>query len=285
MAEPVPSPAGQLIASVDRVSDLPAALDALEVGRDRPVLVLVGGAGRMSPEHLSRTAEVLARQVVPVIGRLGAAVVDGGTDSGVMRMMGEARHIAGASFPLIGVAPEGKVSAYPAVTGVTTAKIESRHSHVILVPGDSWGDESPWLAKVAEVVAGTAASATLVINGGAITYQDIAHSLVRGRPVIVLAGTGRTADAIATATDHDGLDQDARRIASSPLTRIISIDDGPALAGALESILGRSPGLVTGGRHGLLADLDGLAHPVGRDPVEHARVQEVPERAHYRSQV
>jgi len=202
-----------------------------------------------------------------------------------MRMMGEARHVAGANFPLIGVAPEGKVCAQPSVTGARAAKIESRHSHVILVPGDSWGDESPWLAKVAEVVAGTAPSATLVVNGGAITYQDIAHSLARGRPVVVLAGTGRTADAIATAADHDGQDQDARQIASSPLTRIVSIDDGPALAGALESILGRSPGLFTGRRDGLLADLDSPAYTVGRDPVEHARVQEVPERARHRGQV
>ncbi len=247
MTEPVRSPAGQLIARVHRVSDIPATLDALAVGRGRPVLVLVGGAGRMSHEHLGRIAEVLARQVVPVMDRLGAAVVDGATDSGVMRMMGEARSAAGANFPLVGVAAEGTVSAYPAATRAKAANIEPHHSHVIVVPGDSWGDESPWLANVADVVAGTSPSATLVVNGGEITYHDIVRSLERRRPVVVLADTGRTADAIATATDRDGEDLRARQIANSPLTRIVSIDDGPALAATLESILGRSPEEFTDG--------------------------------------
>jgi hypothetical protein len=218
---------------VDVVSDLPAALDTLGVGRGRPVLVLVGGADGMSQEYLSRTAEVLGRQVVPVLARLGAAVVDGGTDSGVMRAIGQARSAAGADFPLIGVAVEGTVSG--------AVEIEPGHSHVILVPGDSWGDESPWLADVAGAVAGPAPSATLVINGGKITYDDIACSLERHRSVVVLAGTGRAADAIAAAADGQGEDPRARQVAGSPLTRVVDIDDGSALAEMLASILGRSP--------------------------------------------
>jgi hypothetical protein len=229
------------MARVDAVSDLPATLDALAVGRGRPVLVLVGGAGGMSQEYLSRVAEVLSRQVVPVLARLGAAVVDGGTDSGVMRVMGEARSAAGANFPLVGVAAEGTVSAHPAGARAGTAEIEPRHSHVILVPGDSWGDEAPWLADVADAVAGTGPSATLVVNGGEITYDDVARSLERRRPVVVLAGSGRTADAIAAAADGDSGHPRARQIAGSPLTRVVDIDDGAALVGMLESILVRSP--------------------------------------------
>ena len=230
-------PARQRMARVNVVSNLPATLDALAVGRGRPVLVLVGGAGGMSQEHLSRTAEVLSQQVVPVLARLGAAVVDGGTDSGVMRAIGQARSAAGADFPLIGVAAEGTVSAG---TRDDAGEIEPGHTHVILVPGDSWGDESPWLADVADTVAGTAPSVTLVINGGKITYDDIAHSLDRHRPVVVLAGTGRTADAIAAAADGHRENLGARQIAGSPLTRVVDIDDGSALADLLESILGRT---------------------------------------------
>jgi len=236
-------PARPRVARVDVVSDLPATLDALAVGCGRPVLVLVGGAGGMSQEHLSQTAKVLRHQVVPVLARLGAAVVDGGTDSGVMRVIGQARAAAGADFPLIGVAAEGTVSTD---TGDGAEEIEPRHSHLILVPGDSWGDESPWLADVADAVAGTAPSATLVINGGKITYDDIARSLERHRSVIVLAGTGRTADAIAAAAAagnrEDREDPRASQIAGSALTRVVDIDDGSALAETLESILRRSPG-------------------------------------------
>jgi SLOG in TRPM, prokaryote len=237
MTERARRSASQPIARVDAVSDLPATLDELAVGRGRPVLVLIGGARGMSQEHLSRTAELLGRHVVPVMDRLGAVVVDGGTDSGVMRMIGQVRSAAGAHFPLVGVAAEGTVSVHPADTRANATKIEPRHSHVILVPGNCWGDESPWLADVADAVAADSPSATLVVNGGEITYRDIAHSLERRRPVVVLAGTGRTADAIAAATGPNSQDARARQIASSPLTRVVSVDDGPALADLLDSIL------------------------------------------------
>jgi hypothetical protein len=79
------------------------------------------------------------------------------------------------------------------------APLDPYHTQVILVPGDTWGDESPWLSRVAAAIASGWPSVTLVVNGGEITYGDIEHSLEAGRPVIVLAGTGRTADAIAAA--------------------------------------------------------------------------------------
>jgi hypothetical protein len=242
MTEPAQRRKRLRMARVDIVSSLPATLDALAVARGRPVLVVVGGAGKMSQEHLSRTAAVLSEQVVPVLDRLGVTVIDGGTDSGVMRVIGRARSAAGASFPLIGVASEGTVRTDPAGVPARAEQIEPHHSHVILVPGDSWGDESPWLADVADAVAGTGPSATLVINGGEITYDDVAHSLERRRPVVALAGTGRTADAIAAARDGNSRDPRATQIAASPLTRIADIADGAALAGMLESILGHSTG-------------------------------------------
>jgi hypothetical protein len=229
------------MARVEVVSCLPATLDSLGVARGRPVLVIVGGAGGMSQEHLSRTAAVLKVQVLPVLDRLGVTVIDGGTDSGVMRVMGRARSAEGASFPLIGVASEGTVRADPA-GAPAGAELEPHHSHVVLVPGDSWGDESPWLAEVADAVAGAGPSATLVVNGGEITYDDVAHSLKRHRPVVVLAGTGRTADAIAAAREGKSNDPRARQIAASPLTRIVDLAEGAALARMLESILGHSTG-------------------------------------------
>ena len=242
MTEPAQRRERLQMARVDVVSSLPATLDALAVARGRPVLVIVGGADKMSQEHLSRTAAVLGEQVVPVLDRLGVTVIDGGTDSGVMAVIGRARAAADASFPLIGVAAEGTVRTDPAGVQAGTGQIELHHSHVILVPGDSWGDESPWLADVADAVAGTSPSATLVVNGGEITYDDIAQSLERRRPVVVLTGTGRTADAIAAARDGNGKDPRARQIAASRLTRVVDIADGTALAGMLESILGHSSG-------------------------------------------
>src|SRR5450432_360755 len=147
----------------------------------------------MSPEHMTVLAGAVG-QIIQALGDWGAAVVDGGTDSGVMRVIGQAHHTAGASFPLVGVAAEGTVVLPGARPAPDAGTLDPHHTLVILVPGDTWGDESRWLSRVAAAIADGRPSVTLVVNGGELTYGDIEHSLEARRPVIVLAGTGRTAD-------------------------------------------------------------------------------------------
>ena len=55
--------------------------------------------------------------------------------------------------------------------------------------------------------------------------------------MIILAGTGRTADTIAAAAHGDTGDPKAAQAAASPGTRIVSLDDPQALYSAIESIL------------------------------------------------
>ena len=167
------------------------ALSVLGVHCGRPVLVSVGGAGGMAAEHLDAVAALARERLVPLIERLGAAVIDGGTDVGVMKVMGEARAALDARFPLIGVAAAGTIKA-PVGDGSNpdAAEPDPHHTHLVLVPGSSWGDESPWLPVVAAAVAEGSRSVTLAINGGAITYDDVERSLEAGRPVIVVAGAG-----------------------------------------------------------------------------------------------
>lgn len=224
------------IARVTEPGDLPTALKALDLAVPRPVLVLIGGAGGMSAEQMTAFAAAVG-QIIPALGDWGAAVVDGGTDSGVMRVIGQAHDAAGASFPLVGVAAEGTVILPGVRPAPHAAPLEPHHTQVILVPGDAWGDESPWLSRAAAAIASSRPSLTLVVNGGEITYDDIEHSLRAGRPVIVLAGTGRTADTIAAAAHGQAGDPRAARVAASPGTRIVSRGDPQALYAALESVL------------------------------------------------
>ena len=223
-------------ARVRRPGDLAADLGALNIPIRRPVLVSVGGAGGMAPEYLAATATVLER-VVLGMDRWGAVVVDGGTDSGVMRVMGRVRKAVGARFPLVGVVAEGTVSLPGTSAAPGAATLEPHHTHVVLVPGNAWGDESPWLSCVATVIADGQPSLTLVVNGGEITYEDIDHSVSAARPVIVLAGTGRTADAIAAAADGHGEDRRAAQVAASRGTQIVPRGDPQAAYSAIESIL------------------------------------------------
>ena len=107
-----------------------------------------------------------------MITRLGLVAIDGGTWSGVMRLFGEVRSDADLDFPLLGVAAVGTVmlpGAQPRQDDA--AGLDPDHSHFLLVPGDEWGAEAGWIARVATVLAGDTPSATVLINGGEIAID------------------------------------------------------------------------------------------------------------------
>ena len=228
------------VAQPRQFGDVAAAVAGLGLRGQRPVLVVVGGAAGLDEASKERLFSLFSQALVPVVTAWQAVVADGGTNSGVMQLLGRARAEAGASFPLVGVAVENKVILPEDDTEpADRAPLEANHSHFVLVPGSSWGDESPWLAWVATEIAGNAPSATVLINGGEIAFQDVAHSLDADRPVLAIAGTGRTADRIAAAVNDDHTDERANRLANSPLVSTVSwADDPAAVRVALEELMG-----------------------------------------------
>jgi hypothetical protein len=190
---------------VDDFVNLSAALHDLGFQGSRPLLVLVGGASKVSEADLARLRRLFIEVIAPLVEELNADVVDGGTDAGVMKMMGQARREINGTFSLIGVAPVGKVTLPNAVaTSSNTEALEPHHTHFVLVPGTKWGDESPWQARVASLLANEAPSVTLLINGGEIALVDVTENLKVGRTIVVIAGSGRLADEIAFARNHPG---------------------------------------------------------------------------------
>ncbi len=213
---------------VERRDELEDAIAALRLPHGAPVVVLVGGAAHMSGPDAEKVRVALLEAVVPAVEAAGAILVDGGTDSGVMRLAGEARDELQASFPLLGVVVDRLARAPGRHVDDDAADLDARHTHFVLVPGESWGDEAPWIAAVAAAVAGTAPSVTVLANGGEIAWDDVAFSVDARRPVVVLTGSGRTADEVAAAaTDR------ARRLHDSGLVRAVPVDDREQLAAAL----------------------------------------------------
>ncbi|PSB12988.1 hypothetical protein C7B61_21185 [filamentous cyanobacterium CCP1] len=179
--------------------ELATALDELGLRRSRPTLVLTGGANHLGQQAARRLKKFFRQCLVPLAEELQLTVIDGGTDSGVMRLMGQGRSAHKATFPLVGVAPACKVHLPQDVPSSGTYPLEPHHTHFILIPGAEWGTESPWIAQLATAIAGTAPSLTILINGGSVSLIDVQASLAEHRPVCVMAGTGRLADEIATA--------------------------------------------------------------------------------------
>jgi hypothetical protein len=184
---------------------LTAALTELGLTRPRPILILVGGAANLDATTGGALLPVFER-LAPRLDELDALVIDGGTPFGVMALMGRARRRSAAGFPLLGVAPLGRialdpaegVSDPPAVEADAKVPLDANHTHFLLVPGERWGDESPWITDVAEHLAGGHGSLMLVAAGGGITLLDVMHRLRAGGRVLVLAGSGGTADRLAT---------------------------------------------------------------------------------------
>lgn len=227
-----------LAVHVQHTEELPAALHELGLRNDHPVLVLAGGASKMDTTGLNRLRSLFVEGLVPVVTALGAVVIDGGTDAGVMQLMGQAR--ATATFPLIGVAPTGKVTT-PGLRHQGTP-LEPHHTHFVLVPGTRWGDESPWLSYVANVLSAQTASLTLLVNGGEIAWEDVTQSVNAARPVVVLAGSGRTADALARAMRGEAADEHAKSLVASALLRVVEVTgDFGELANLIAEILSPPP--------------------------------------------
>lgn len=226
---------------VDQPSDLPAALAALGLHAPRLVVVLIGGAGLMDARDLDRLRPLFERGLVPLAERLGVVVIDGGTDAGVMRLIGRARTTAQATFPLVGVPAVGTVR-FPGKHPRARRRwplnhlgarrrwpLDAHHPHFVLVPGAEFGDEAPWIARVATELAGGWPSVTVLVNGGEISYTDVACSLRAGRPVLAIAGSGRTADQVASAVRGGPAEERAVRLAASGLVEVVDADDLAAL--------------------------------------------------------
>ncbi|MDP9225933.1 MAG: hypothetical protein M3P18_19265 [Actinomycetota bacterium] len=212
---------------IDESSRVGESLALIGLGTALPTLVVVGGA--IGLEDRSGLLHPLAeRALIGAAEAVGAYVVDGGTDAGVMQLVGRARADSGAGFPLIGVVAEGTAKGLtPASRGADQAELEVHHTHFIVVPGSSWGDETPWISLVASALSGSRPSVTVLIGGGTISWTDVSESVAAERPVLVIDGTGGAADELARALRGEGRNRQARIFAGS-YVEAISIREDPA---------------------------------------------------------
>lgn len=254
---------------------LPAGLSeafaALDLCPARPVLILVGGAAGLATAIAAALGPLFER-LAPCLDRLGAVVIDGGTAVGVMALMGEARRRSDARFPLLGIAPRGRVLGLDRFAGDSSgtlhgsedaaewrdpalavaqpgaksapgddmARLDPNHTHFILVPGDRWGAESPWISASAEYLAAGMGTLMLVAGGGEVTRLDVLHRLRGGGRILVLASSGGTADRLAEWRRAGG-DEDTDLVPGADPERIEVLDLAAAPA-CLPAILERALG-------------------------------------------
>lgn len=187
---------------------------------DGRAIALIGGAGGLDAADREALAAFFGR-LATHLDATGTAVVDGGTDSGVMRMIADARAALGGTFRLVGIVPRGALER--TTRDGTPIEVAPEHE-VVPVPGDAFGDESTWLFAAADHLAGGDAP-TVVVNGGRLTLDEAEDRLAGRHLVVVVGGSGRAADTLAA---------DARAVLDERLRVLDMTADAAAIAAALD---------------------------------------------------
>lgn len=234
---------------VARTVDVPAdasgddVLSRLDLPPPRGTIVVNGSTAPLERDVRDRLAEVVVHGVAKLAAHDGLTVVTGGTDAGVFRLLGPP--LARAAAPVVGVAPRGRVS-WPGMrsrAGFTELEpLEPHHSHFVLVEGDEWGDETGVLLALAGALAERAAVVAVLCGGGFVSRTEVLGHVRAGRPVVVLAGSGRLADDITRARALDERsragDPQMAEIAGAPVVAVVPVGDGAdAVAGVLRTSL------------------------------------------------
>lgn len=184
--------------------DAQKIIDTFGLMSPRPALFITGGAAFMSEYDIERTREIMNDGIATFAEEFNITVIDGGTEAGVMEMIGQARKNKGYKFPLIGCAPFFKVT-YPGAefSEEAEAELEDGHSHFVLVNSHEWGGESETIVKLTRAIAARQRPMMgVLINGGSISERDVYYATAIGDnriPILVLDGSGRTADNISNA--------------------------------------------------------------------------------------
>lgn len=186
-----------------------AVLEALNLGSHPNALITIsGGASLMDQsrsldEHLDkRLTQLFSRGIARTAAEIGADLIDGGSDSGVMAMIGQGVADRGYQSRLIGITP-APLAHYPGAADIApqfqeeACELEPHHSHFVLVDTPRWGGETDVMYQLAKAMAPNTPVLTVLVNGGELACEEVLRSVRMGWPIIVVSGSGRLADEIA----------------------------------------------------------------------------------------
>lgn len=195
-------------------------------------VVVVGSAASFKAADENRLERLLQRGLADVCGDVETAIVYGGTDSGVMRLVGRAIAEFAPDSPCVGVAPKGKVLFDGDTGDPEGAPPDPHHTHFVLAPPGAWASEASVLVGVAERLAAGKRLAMVVIGGGDGTRTETELAFERGWPLLAVAGIhGIGQDIAERVVTAKAMNSKGVRVAEPDDLLAASID-----AGSLETV-------------------------------------------------
>lgn len=201
----------------DKVEDI---ITILDIKPYQAVILILGGVDSIDEKLTPRLTQLFGLGIARAAVEVDAVVVDGGTQAGVMAMMGEGVASRGCKTELIGVAPLNMVS-YPG-NSTTRIPLEPNHSHFVLVEGNGWGSETVtmfnlvnvltskkddaantdrklWMQASEKLAPRKVPALAILADGGQTARNEVLGAVRQNLPIIVVEGSGGLADEIAAA--------------------------------------------------------------------------------------
>jgi hypothetical protein len=197
-----PNNNGAKVVSVSRDTPMASLIESLGISPPKNLILLIGGADKLDQKLTSRLTQLFSRGIARAAADAEALIIDGGTEAGVMQIMGQSIAERGRKNSLLGVAPAGKVTypGGPIVPSNDSAPLDPNHSHFVLADGNEWGSETETFFELA--AAFNKPVLAILVNGGAIAKDELLQSVRQNWPVIVIEGSGRLADEVAALKKH-----------------------------------------------------------------------------------
>jgi SLOG in TRPM, prokaryote/Protein of unknown function (DUF4231) len=192
--------------------DITSLRDALGIVTPAAVVLISGGADTFDSVIAPKLTQLIGRGLVRAGRAAGAVIIDGGTDAGVMALIGRAAGAMAEPVTLVGVAPEALIrrpDISPVEATAGRVALAPNHTHFVLTQGEAWGAETPVMFDLAQAIAGKLPVIVVMIGGGQVALSEILHAVRRHWRVLIIAGSTGTADELlAQSTTKVAKDDD-----------------------------------------------------------------------------
>ncbi len=225
MGNPIDFPNGGRALVVEAASDASPSRLLGELGIQTPgaIVVVVGAADSLDPSIVPWLTQQFSRGLGVAAAKTDAVLIDGGTASGAMAVLGEAVADRKPRPDLLGVAPLAKVTypGGPPADGERVA-LEPNHTHFVLTDGGEWGQETELLFQLADDLADGAHVAVVLVGGGQVAREEALQTVRRDWPLLIITGTGGVADSLADAIAQRRADPEVEAIEDPVMAEIVA---------------------------------------------------------------
>lgn len=193
-------------ACYDAKQSLQFILTKMGVPTGRPVLIVAGAAATKLDEDVEDRQRLVLETVIAPICREcegdEVVIVSGGTDAGIMAMLGTSMAELAPRCVLLGVAPHKKLRGHGAAEDDDDAAAPEEHHRLICTAGDDWGCEGPTLVRVADRVASGRSIVMIAVGGGRGTRREVTLAARRGWPIILVTGCNGESERLAVGLEE-----------------------------------------------------------------------------------